>query len=170
MNRLQEVLDYCQETGVFTWRVRLTNVCRAGAVAGGASDKGYIHICIDGQSFSAGRLAWLYVTGEDPGPMEIDHINRIRDDNRFANLRLASRKQNNENIGTPRNSTTGARGVHFASGRNRWEAYIYNNRKRRHIGYFKSREEAVAARRESELLYFTHVSGITAPAGGGEGA
>jgi hypothetical protein len=158
--RVRQVLDYQPDTGVFTWKVRLTNVSRVGSIAGCTNPKGYVNISLDGKTISAARLAWLYVTGEDPGSMEIDHINRVRSDNRFINLRLATRKQNNENIGVPRNNTTGTRGVHFASGRNRWEAYIYHNRRRRHIGYFKSKDEAIAARRASELICFTHIAGI----------
>jgi hypothetical protein len=43
----------------------------------------------------AHQLAFLYMTGSIP--IEIDHANGDRADNRWANLREATRKQNNGN-------------------------------------------------------------------------
>jgi hypothetical protein len=66
---------------------------RAGAVAGSRMPKGYMTIKLDGRRYLAHRLAWLYVHGEWP-PEWIDHKNRVVDDNRIANLRLASPTDN----------------------------------------------------------------------------
>lgn len=46
--------------------------------------------------FGLHRAAWLLMTGGWP-PDEIDHRNGVRDDNRWANLRLASRSDNAQN-------------------------------------------------------------------------
>jgi hypothetical protein len=54
---------------------------------------GYVQIKISGKLYHAHRLAWLYVYGYMP-EKEIDHINRIRDDNRIANLREATSQLN----------------------------------------------------------------------------
>ena len=48
----------------------------------------------DRKLYQAGRVAWFLHTGEDPGEMMVDHINRQKDDNRFENLRLFTRQQN----------------------------------------------------------------------------
>jgi hypothetical protein len=42
----------------------------------------------------AHRVAWLLHTGEDPGTLVIDHINRQRNDNRISNLRPLTHVQN----------------------------------------------------------------------------
>jgi hypothetical protein len=54
---------------------------------------------IDGKLYGAARLAWLYVHGEWP-KNQIDHINRLRDDNRLVNLRDVTHTENCNNIST----------------------------------------------------------------------
>ena len=95
--RLREVLDYGPDTGVFTWKIRTNSRVKVGDVAGALRPDGYIQISIDGRLHRAHRLAWLYVTGESP-PDQIDHINGVRDDNRIANLRLATSAENKQNL------------------------------------------------------------------------
>lgn len=86
--RVQELLDYNPNTGQFTWRVDRPRR-KAGTVAG-CFDKalGYWRICIQGQVLYAHRLAWAWMTGEHPSH-PIDHVNGMRFDNRWGNLRLA---------------------------------------------------------------------------------
>jgi len=74
---------------------------------------------------------------------------------------LATRKQNNENIAVPSNSTSGFRGVSFSKQWGRWAAYIYHNKKRIFLGYFPLIADAVAARSKAEAELFTHSNGIT---------
>ena len=50
------------------------------------------------------------MTGE--WPKEIDHINRIKDDNRFCNLRITTRSLNNVNMIRSRLSKTGVKNVY----------------------------------------------------------
>ena len=160
VERVREVLTYSPETGVFTWRESLSNSAAAGRRAGARNSKGYVSISIDGKQYKAHRIAWLYCYGVDPGDSEIDHIDMDKANNAIANLRLATRKQNNENIGLPKNSTSGVRGVSFQKNEKHWTAYIYHNRKRIHLGCFKEMQPAVEARIAAEAALFTHSSGI----------
>ena len=131
-----ELVRYCPVSGVFTWRRPTSNCVKAGSIAGGLNSKGYRHIELDGAKFKASRLAWLIVTGEDPGDHEIDHMNRDRSDDRFSNLRLATRTDNCRNINTPKHNTSGTRGVSRHSRSGKWEAYIYLDKKRIQLGTF----------------------------------
>ena len=59
----------------------------------------YHLINLNAEYFSSHRIIWKLVTGNDPKDM-IDHINCIRNDNRWSNLREAdnSKNQCNKNL------------------------------------------------------------------------
>ena len=145
--RLRELLDYCPDTGVFTWKIRISNV-KVGDVAGCLEKDGYLRIQIDSRLHFTHRLAWFYVTGEWP-PDQIDHINGIRDDNRIANLRAATRSENGQNRRKPQaNNTTGYLGV--TRHRGKFLAKIRLDGKRKHLGLFTTPEEAHVAYLEAK--------------------
>jgi len=83
---------------------------------------------------------------------EIDHINGDKLDNRRENLRSATRSQNMMNSGKPKNNTSGHKGVSWH--RNKWEARIIINGKKKHLGCFEDKEEAAKAYKEAAEKYF----------------
>jgi len=149
-------LDYDPETGIFRWKVRV--MCFGGGrfhgdEAGTLKD-GYKIIILFGRQYRAHHLAWLLMTGEwPPSDMDVDHKNRIRNDNRWTNLRIASRAQNNLNTRTFRKSRSGHRGVH-KNRANGWFARISVEKRVIHLGCFATLPEAIAARREAELKHY----------------
>lgn len=153
----RELLDYCPETGIFRWKVKV--MCFAGGrlpgdEAGTAKD-GYRQIKIFGRQYRAHHLAWLFMTGEwPPRGVDIDHSSRDRSDNRWANLRLATRSQNNLNVEAPRSdNTSGHRGVHRNRG-NGWYARITVSKRIIHLGCFDTKQEAIAARKRAEITHY----------------
>lgn len=138
-SRVRDVLKYDPDTGRFAWRA--TRGGRSGD-AGYINCWGYRVIMIDGRNYRGNRLAWLYTHGETPAG-EIDHINMVRDDDRIANLRLATRTLNNANRRRYRNNASGFKGVVQVG--KRWRAEIRLNRQSKHLGYFDTAEEAHAA-------------------------
>lgn len=142
--RLRELLDYCPVTGLFRWKVNRRGGCRAGEVAGILHAKGYRFIKVDGNRYSAHRLAWFYTTGHWPIAC-VDHINRQRDDNRISNLREASWSENRMN--------TSAEGVSFYGRLGKWRAYIGVGGQQTYLGIFDTRETAMAARKKAELTF-----------------
>ena len=115
IDRLHQVVDYNQETGVFIWKHRERHRNTIGQIATKSHMYEYLGICIDGVRYPAHRLAWLYVHGE--WPKMIDHVNGCKTDNRIANLRSVSAKINTQNIrkATKRN-LIGLLGVYFFDG------------------------------------------------------
>ena len=89
--RLRSALSYDRKTGIFRWKISRRGAV-AGAVTGTPTYRGYLHISIDRRVYSAGRLAWLYVTGKWPAS-GINYINGVRSDIRWANLREATHSQ-----------------------------------------------------------------------------
>lgn len=147
---LKSLLDYNAETGWFRWRVS-RGTRRAGSLAGTYS-QGYIRVKLLGAQYMAHRLAWLYVNGNLP-TTEIDHINRVRNDNRIENLRLATHSQNTRNANIRIDNKTGVRGVSWHKQSRSWCAYAHDGHKRVSLGYHKTFDAAVEARTKAEERY-----------------
>lgn len=150
---LRSILHYSPETGIFTRKVSTSNRVKVGDVAGSQDGHGYLNIRVCSRKYQAHRLAWLYVYGEWPED-QLDHINRNRSDNRIANLREVTNKQNHQNRSKPSNNTSGHPGVSWYKQNSKWVAHIMHNYKLIHLGYFTDVEEAVAARKAAEKLYW----------------
>jgi hypothetical protein len=148
-DRLRQVLSYDSATGLFVWRVHLPwSRGHAGNIAGrpmtGGRAAGYIRIKIDGRDYLAHRLAWLYVHGVWPS-LKLDHKNRNRGDNRFANLRQATDSQNAANRPHTKRNKTGYKGVSRYKDTDRYQAFIQVSRRNVWLGTFDTAEEAHAA-------------------------
>jgi len=130
--QLTQLAHYDPETGVFT---RLCGVKR-GHPAGSVKPNGYVRINFGrGPLYAAHRLAWLYMTGEWP-KHQIDHINRVRSDNRFCNLRDVSVSLNALN--------KGAAGVSWDKRKKKWR-FDLRFAGQRVWGRRSTREEAASA-------------------------
>lgn len=136
-------LDYNPTTGEFTWKQSRRGV--PAGLAGRVNGSGYRYIRFYGVDFIAAQLAWFFVTGAEPDCI-VDHINGIRDDDRFENLRLcANRSLNRANSKLDSSNTSGFRGVCWDITKGKWTARIEVNGARKRLGWFKSREDAAEA-------------------------
>lgn len=94
--RLRTVLSYSPETGLFTW-VNPLRSFEKGKVAGTVALKGrYIMIKVSSIGFLGHILAWLYMTGEFPDD-ELDHEDGNGLNNKWTNIRRATRSKNCQN-------------------------------------------------------------------------
>lgn len=145
---LRGILAYDPVTGDFTWRERFDvpawwNSRYAGQSASNTDTYGYRVLRINGKTYKAHRIAWVYVTGRAiPEGAEIDHKNGVRSDNRFDNLRLASDEQNAANAKMRRDNKSGMKGVSWHRRVGKWAAQINVNGRRKHLGYFDTVESA----------------------------
>lgn len=148
--RLKALLDYDPVTGLFHWKIKPTSNVMIGDVAGYQNQYKYIVIMIDGKNYPAHRLAWLYVYGRFPKGV-LDHIDRIRANNKLDNLVEATRSVNTFNARMKCNNSSGYPGVDLFHGRY-WRARIgVKGDNEQNLGYFKTFEEAVAARQAAEV-------------------
>lgn len=108
-------------------------------------------IKINGRLYLAHRLAFLYMTGEFP-QFQVDHIDRTKTNNRWANLREATGAQNKQNTkhSMPRN-TTGLLGV--SRSLKRYIARIQSGGKSIYLGTFQTALGAHAAYRKAKKIH-----------------
>ena len=137
--KLKELLHYEPETGVFTWIESTSSRIKIGDIAGNKGVDGYIDIGIYGKLLRAHRLAYLYMTGE--WPEMVDHRDGDGLNNKWENLRLASKRENAINSKRSAKNKSGFKGVSWHVGGKKWQAHcgpIY-------IGLFDTPEMAHAA-------------------------
>jgi HNH endonuclease/AP2 domain len=109
-------------------------------------NEGYIRCRINGKLYSLHRIISMVYLGLDIDDLteEIDHINRIRNDNRVENLRIGNKTQNQWN--------RGEKGCSFDKASGKWRARISENKVRHHLGYYETEEEAEKAYQDAKLI------------------
>ena len=122
-NRFNNKVDYIQKDGYMKFSVKVNN-----------------------KLFAIGnhRFAWYWVNKECP--IEIDHINNIRNDNRIYNLRAVTRQQNQWN-------RKNVKGYYFNKVAKKWYSYIRINKIKTYLGYYNTEEEARNAYLQAKEIY-----------------
>jgi len=159
LQRLREVLDYEESTGVLTWRCLMARNNRIGKPAGTVDKHGYICVNIDKRRYYAHRLAWLHFYGEWPTAC-IDHIDGNPANNSIANLRDVPHLLNMQNrraAASKRKHDLPLGVVANASPINPFTARIRVNGAPRHLGNFPTPEAAHQAYVEAKRLH--HIGG-----------
>ncbi len=136
-------LDYNSETGVLTWNDSYSSFAIKGRIAGCISHDGYRQIQICRRITFAHRIAWFITYGEIP--QTIDHIDRNKQNNAIANLRLCNNSQNQGNRGKSKNNTSGIKGVTYDKKNGKWQAQIKSEYVNKYLGRFASKQEAAEA-------------------------
>jgi len=146
--QLKKHIHYNPQNGIFIWINPTSNRIKAGSKVGNFCADGYIETKFLGNRTRLHRLAFLYMNGEIPS--HVDHINHIRDDNRWCNLRPATLKDNARNISIGSLNRSGTLGVYFSKECKKWTAQIKYDGKTRYIGQFKNKKDAIKARKLEE--------------------
>lgn len=112
---------------------------------------GYCSISIGGNcvgvekgSYLYHRVLWVLYHHEDiPEDMQIDHINGIRSDNRIENLRVVSKRENDQNKKVHRDGHLN--GTYLVPGYSVYGAQIQIDKKRANLGRYPTEQEAERA-------------------------
>lgn len=169
---LRKLLRYEPLTGKLFWRVRGVewfkdgyrsakgncanwNAANAGKEAFTADSIGYLCGRIFNVGHQAHRVIWAMETGAWPVD-EIDHENHNRADNRFKNLKEASRVNNCRNMPLLSTNKSGSVGVIWNEKNKKWIAFIGVNKKKKHLGCFAKISDAIAARKAANIEYNFH--------------
>jgi len=101
-------------------------------------------------------VAQAFIPNPDNKP-QVDHINRIRNDNHVDNLRWATISENAQNTGVRCNNKLGIKNISYCEIRK-----IYQYKKQiqgtKVVKYFKTLEEAIEFRKSQHLFGFEYVS------------
>jgi hypothetical protein len=167
------LLDYNPSTGGLIWKHRIAaedgglvdrtrrscasfNAQFAGKPAFTATDSsGYRFGAIHDMQCRAHKAIVAIMTGCWPED-SVDHINGDRQDNRWVNLRLASRADNNRNMRRRCDNTSGFAGVTWNKRRAKWSAYIRSGGRYVSLGDHERLEDAAAARKAAVARYGYH--------------
>lgn len=171
---LLKLLRYELETGKLYWRQRNAdqfssigkcngwNTRCANKLAGCIDPIGYLKVRIFGKQWLAHRLIWKMMTGSEPET--IDHINGIRADNRFSNLREATICDNARNTSLQYRSKSGCHGVVWIADKGVWLAQIRDrNGKYIRLGEFENVDDAKRKRKDAERKFGFHPNHGRAP-------
>lgn len=156
-SELKKYFNYSPETGDFHRlfiRDRWGNETPVFKKVGTIGADGYLTINIGGPVYKSHRLAWLYVIGKWPD--QIDHVNGLRSDNRWCNLREVDKQTNMKNRGLNYNNTSGTSGITWFNQTGQWRVRINHNGNRISLGLFDTIDEAVAARKGAERSLCYH--------------
>lgn len=165
---LRRLLRYDQDTGKLYWRPRTPDMFRSGyrSAEGNCANwnaqnaehealstrdhDGYLYGPIFKKKVKAHRAIFCMVHGY--WPTFVDHIDGAKDNNRIGNLRDVSVEGNNMNLSRRADNKSGNSGVFWDARRNKWLVRA----KRRHVGRFDTKEQAVAARAQADAKFGFH--------------
>jgi hypothetical protein len=146
--QVREIFNYCETTGELSRRYA-TRGYDAGRKITRKNDQGYLVTTIGTKTYRVHHLVWTYFNGELPS--QLDHVNRIRDDNRIDNLRPCAIFQNSGNCVARVHKY---KGVTFDKRNQKWRAQIGIQYRNVPLGRFSTIEEAAIAYNNAAREYF----------------
>lgn len=172
-DQLRQLIDYDPATGKMVWKPRTPDMFEAGepgvrvartpehkcanwnsklagkpALASVDARYGYLFgslRMVRITPFKAHRVAWAIYHGAWPEG-HIDHINGCTSDNRIANLRDVTHAENMRNQKLRVDNTSGLPGISWFAQTSRWHVRVSGYNRSGHVGFFKSIDDAKAAR------------------------
>lgn len=133
------MITYKEAHALFEYDLSTGELLRGGMPVGTPHSLGYLKMKVGGRYYFVHRVVFLYCY--ERWPIQIDHVDKDKTNNRLENLRECSYSQNNAHRGLMRNNTSGLKGVSQRSGSVKWVAQVGYDI----IGRFDTRLEAARA-------------------------
>lgn len=141
----QEALHLFEyKDGALYWKESPSFNVEAGAKAGRPNRRdGRLQVTVNRKLYYVHRIVFLMHHGHLP--RMIDHANSDCTDNRIENLRQCDDAENNFNSSLRKDNKSGVKGIYWKAKEQKWCALISTRGKRKHVGYFKELNDAIAA-------------------------
>lgn len=162
-----KLLDVDFENGTLVWKPRDQSMFKSSRAKNAWNSKNankpalnVDHICgykcgfIERTPYLAHRVIWFMKNGD--WPIELDHINGLRSDNRLSNLRSVSHKINLKNQRLRKTNTSGHNGVYWFARDQKWMVLIKVDGVSKFGGYFDRIEDAINRRKDLDYQYGYH--------------
>ena len=143
LERLEYLFEADFDKGVLKWKNPMKHSGnKKGDIAGHKNNLGYIKVSVDKKLVSVHRVIWALFYRKEPPPI-LDHINRVKDDNRIINLREADSFLNSQNQGIARHNKSGFKGICWHKHTKKYVVTKMVKGTDYYIGSFYTVEEAV---------------------------
>lgn len=139
----KQIFRYEPDTGRFYWLTKISRKTVVGSRAGNQMPVGYWSVQVFGSRYYLHRLAFSMMG--KPVPALVDHINRDRSDNRWTNLRGATKALNAANLSLRPTNRSGHPNVYFCKERKKFCVSIRDHGRTVNGGRFDSFGDAVSA-------------------------
>ena len=157
---LNNILIYNKDTGKLYWKIDIGCVFGRMLKSGDeaftckkANRSGFYYVSkMGGVNYYAHRVIWKIVYGEDP--IQIDHIDGDKGNNKISNLRSVEHKFNQRNMRTGKVNKYGVVGISFDSVRKKYRVSIGRGKNRKNKRFDRI-EDAISQRKvwEEEMGY-----------------
>ena len=145
--RVKQLFDYKDGN---LYRKNLNNRTKAGPI-GTNNGVNYQVVKIDGVKHYVHRVVFFWNHGHLP--VEIDHIDCNRANNKIENLRASTRSQNAMNRGVTKRNPTGIKGVFYLKASKNYRAEITVCGKRVRLGHFSDANSAMNAYNQAAMQH-----------------
>lgn len=145
---LHSIFDY--KDGVL-YKKPKTKRCKSNIVVGAHHGNGYYKTSINYKKYYIHRLIYMMFYGEFP--VQIDHIDGNRSNNKIENLRTSSNTQNNQNKPLTKANKSGCKNVYWHNSANKWSVSIQVYGKKLYLGLFEDIELADLVAQEARNKY-----------------
>lgn len=134
---------------------------KAKFLKGTLNHKGYVIVNLYNskpKTFQVHRLVALHYIPNPHNYPQVDHMNRVRNDNRLSNLRWADdfiQASNKKERGDQKNNTSGHRNISYYKPHDNW-VFVKQKNKKSFRKYFKTLEEAIEFKQIGKFDYPLH--------------
>ena len=94
------------------------------------------------------------------GKICVDHIDGVKSNNHYENLRYATHSENNRNMKKHSDGSSVYKGIAYNKVNNKWQAQLRMHGKQQHLGCFTSEREAAEAYNAAATEHFAEFANL----------